>query len=46
MERGTLGGSDARQLAEAIQERRALVTFDIRDFPVLANAAAVAGTEH
>ena len=45
-ERETLGRSDARQLAEAIQERRALVTFDIRDFSVLAKAAAVAGTEH
>lgn len=45
-ERRTLGSSDARQLAEAIQERRALVTFDVRDFSVLAKAAAVAGTEH
>lgn len=45
-ERDTLGSSDARQLAEAIQEGRALVTFDVRDFSVLAKAAAVAGTEH
>ncbi len=45
-ERETLGSSDARRLAEAIQERRALVTFDVRDFSVLAKAAAVAGTEH
>jgi predicted nuclease of predicted toxin-antitoxin system len=45
-ERATLGNSDARQLAEAIQEGRALVTFDVRDFSVLAKAAAVAGTEH
>lgn len=45
-ERETLGSSDARQLAEAIQESRALVTFDVRDFSVLAKAAAVAGTEH
>jgi len=45
-ERETLGSSDARQLAEAIQEGRALVTFDVRDFSVLAKAAAVAGTEH
>ena len=44
--RGMLGKSDARQLAVAIQERRALVTFDIRHFSVLATAAAVAGTEH
>lgn len=45
-ERETLGKSDARQLAEAIQEGRALVTFDVRDFSVLAKAAAAAGTEH
>ena len=45
-ERETLGSSDARQLAEAIQEGRALVTFDVRGFSVLAKAAAVAGTEH
>jgi hypothetical protein len=45
-ERGALGSSDARQLAIAIEESRALVTFDIRDFSVLAKAVAVAGTEH
>jgi len=45
-ERETLGSSDARQLAEAIHGRRALVTFDVRDFSVLAKAAAVAGTEN
>jgi len=41
-----LGQSDARQLAVAIEERRALVTFDVRDFSVLASAAAVGGTDH
>jgi len=45
-ERGALGLSDARQLALAIDERRVLVTFDLRDFAVLAKAAAVAGTDH
>jgi len=45
-ERETLGSSDTRQLAEAIQEGRALVTFDVRDFSVLVKSAAVAGTEH
>lgn len=43
---GALGRSDARQFAVAIQERRALVTFDIRHFSSLAKAAASAGTEH
>ncbi len=43
---GCLGRSDARQLAQAIDARRALVTFDVRDFSVLAKAAATAGTEH
>jgi hypothetical protein len=45
-ERGALGSTDARQLALAIEESRALVTFDLRDFSVLARAVAVAGTEH
>jgi NAD(P)-dependent dehydrogenase (short-subunit alcohol dehydrogenase family) len=45
-ERGTLGRSDAHQLAVAIREGRALVTSDVRDFSVLAKAATVAGTEH
>ena len=45
-ERGALGRSDPHQLAVAIQERRALVTFDVRDFSALAKAAAVAGIEH
>lgn len=46
VDRGALGRSDAHQLAVAIEERRALATFDVRDFSVLAKAAAVAGTDH
>ncbi|MGD8329782.1 MAG: DUF5615 family PIN-like protein [Acidobacteriota bacterium] len=46
VERDTLGRSDARQLAVAIEEQRALVTFDVRDFSIIARAAASARTEH
>jgi predicted nuclease of predicted toxin-antitoxin system len=43
---GALGASDAGQLARAIHERRALVTYDIADFVILARAAATAGRDH
>jgi hypothetical protein len=43
---GMLGASDAAQLARAIHERRALVTYNVRDFVLLARAAVTAGREH
>jgi hypothetical protein len=43
---GMLGASDAAQLARAIHERRALVTYNVRDFVLLARAATMAGREH
>jgi hypothetical protein len=46
VERDALGRSDTRQLAVAIEEQRALVTFDVRDFSIIARAAASARTEH
>ena len=45
-ERDALGASDAGQLARAISEGRALVTYNVRDFVPLAKAAAAAGREH
>lgn len=45
-EQDCLGRSDAHQFAQAIEGHRALVTFDVRDFSVLAKAAAVAGEPH
>ncbi len=45
-ERGALGLSDAAQLARAIHEERALVTYNIRDYVLLSQAAASAGREH
>ncbi len=45
-ERNALGASDAAQLARAISEERALVTYNVRDFVPLAKAAASAGREH
>ena len=45
-ERGALGASDAAQLARAIQEERAIVSYNIPDFAVLARAAASAGRDH
>jgi predicted nuclease of predicted toxin-antitoxin system len=41
-----LGLSDAAQLARAIAEERALVTYDVRDYVLLARAAASAGRDH
>ena len=46
VERDALGLSDAAQLARAIHEKRALVTYDVTDFVLLARAAASAGREH
>lgn len=46
VERDALGASDAAQLARAISEDRALVTYNVRDFGPLAKAAATAGREH
>jgi hypothetical protein len=43
---GMLGASDAAQFARAIHERRALVTYNARDFALLARAATTAGREH
>jgi predicted nuclease of predicted toxin-antitoxin system len=45
-ERGALGLSDAAQLARAIHEERALVTYNVRDYVLLAQAAASAGHDH
>ena len=45
-ERDALGASDAAQLARAISEDRALVTYNVRDYVPLAKAAATAGREH
>jgi predicted nuclease of predicted toxin-antitoxin system len=41
-----LGLCDAAQLARAIHEERALVTYDVRDYVLLARAAASAGRAH
>ena len=46
VERDALGASDVAQLARAISEDRALVTYNVRDFGPLAKAAATAGREH
>jgi predicted nuclease of predicted toxin-antitoxin system len=46
VERGALGASDAAQLARAIQEERALATYNVSDFVALASAAASAGRDH
>lgn len=46
VERDALGASDAGQLARAIHERRALVTYNIGDFVVLARAAGSARRDH
>ena len=46
VERNALGLSDAAQLARAIHERRAIVTYNIGDFVVLAKAAASRHQEH
>lgn len=45
-ERGAPGASDAAQLAFAIRERRALVTYNIGDFITLSKAAAYSGCDH
>ncbi len=45
VERDALGLSDAAQLARAIHEERALVTYDVRDYVLLAAAAASAGRD-
>jgi predicted nuclease of predicted toxin-antitoxin system len=45
VERDALGASDAAQLARAISEDRALVTYNARDYVPLAKAAASAGRE-
>ena len=41
-----LGASDPAQFARAIHERRALVTYNVRDFVILARAAATAARDH
>ena len=46
VERGALGASDPYQLALAIRERRTLVTYNVRDFAVLARATAATGRDH
>lgn len=46
VERDALGMADAAQLARAIHEERALVTYNLADFVLLARAAAAAGREH
>ena len=46
VERDALGASDAAQLARSINEDRAMVTYNARDFVPLAKAAASAGREH
>lgn len=46
VERAALGAPDPRQLALAIHERRAFVTFNVRDFVVLAKGAWAAGRDH
>lgn len=43
---GMLGAYDAAQFARAIHERRALVTYNVRDFALLARAATTAGRDH
>ena len=45
-ERDALGASDAAQLARAIDEERAIVTYNIAEFVALARAAASAGRDH
>lgn len=46
IERDALGASDAHHLALAIRERRALVTYDVRDFSLLGKAAAASNRDH
>lgn len=46
VESDALGLSDAAQLARAIHEERALVTYDVRDYVVLSRAAAASGRDH
>lgn len=46
VERRALGAPDAAQLARAMHEQRALVTYNIRDFAILARAATTAGHDH
>jgi predicted nuclease of predicted toxin-antitoxin system len=46
VERDALGASDTAQLARAINEQRALATYNISDFVLLARAAAAAGRAH
>ena len=41
-----LGASDPAQFARAIHERRVLVTYNVRDFVILAGAAATAARDH
>lgn len=45
-ERGAFGEPDMAQFARAIHEQRALVTYDLRRFGPLADAAFVAGRDH
>lgn len=45
-DRGAFGESDIAQLARAIQEQRALVTYDLRSFGPLADAAFAARRDH
>jgi hypothetical protein len=45
VERDALGVSDPAQFARAIHERRALVTYNVRDFAILARAATTAGRD-
>lgn len=46
VERDALGASDIRQLALAIREERALVTYNIADFVTIARASARLGRDH
>lgn len=45
-DRGALAARDTAQLALAIHEQRALVTYDLVDFPSLAWAATSTGRDH
>jgi len=46
VECNALGAPDPAQFARAIHDRRALVTYNVRDFVILARAATTAGRDH